>query len=92
MNEVLKSLQELKDLTILGVKTALTTKDVALLSGMSVNYIKKLVYLKKIPYYKSEGGKFTYFKKDEVEKWLLSVRTATNAEIEQKANEYLLKR
>ena len=74
MQEVLEQLQELKQLAVLGAKTALTMNDVCLLSGLSKSHLYKLVWSKKIPYYKSEGGKFTYFRKSEIEDWLLVCR------------------
>lgn len=85
MNEVLEQLQELKQLAVLGAKKALTVPDVCLLTGLSKSHIYKLVWSKKIPYYKSEGGKMTYFDKQEIESWLLAYRVPTEAEIEQKA-------
>lgn len=85
MEELLKELQELKQLTVLGAKTALTMNDVVLLTGLSKSHLYKLVWSKKIPYYKSEGGKMTYFNKQEIENWLLSYRVPTEAELEQKA-------
>lgn len=71
---ILTELQKLKDLTLLSVKTALTMDDVATLTGLKKSHIYKLVHYKRIPYYKSEGGKFTYFRKSEIEDWLLACR------------------
>jgi len=85
MQEVLEQLQELKQLAVLGAKTALTMNDVCLLSGLSKSHLYKLVWSKKIPYYKSEGGKMTYFNKQEIENWLLAYRVPTTEELEQKA-------
>lgn len=89
MQEVLEQLQELKQLAVLGAKTALTMNDVCLLTGLSKSHLYKLVWAKKIPYYKAaEGGKMTYFKKQEIENWLLAYRVPTEAEQEQKAIAY----
>lgn len=85
MDEVLEQLQELKQLAVLGAKNALTMNDVCLLTGLSKSHLYKLVWSKKIPYYKSEGGKMTYFNKQEIENWLLAYRVPTEAELEQKA-------
>ena len=85
MNEVLEQLQELKQLAVLGAKNALTMNDVSLLTGLSKSHLYKLVCAKKIPYYKSEGGKMTYFNKQEIENWLLAYRVPTEAEQEQNA-------
>lgn len=100
--EVLTKLQELEKLVLLsadnlanieklaliGAKEALNVEDLALLSGLSKSHIYKLIWAKKIPYYKSEGGKLVFFKKSEVENWLCFHRVATQTETEQQAINY----
>jgi excisionase family DNA binding protein len=88
--EVLNELQEIRQLTMLGAKKALTMSDCALLTGLSKSHIYKLVCFKKIPYYKSQGGKLTYFDKDEVNGWMLNRRIATADEIEREAANYIV--
>ena len=83
---------ELQKLTIALNKNVLTVGELALLSGLTKGYIYNLVHYKKIPHYKSEGGKLTYFKKDEVEKWLCATEVATQSETEQKAVAYCVTR
>lgn len=90
MDEVLKELAELKQLTVLGAKQALTMSDTALLTGLSKSHLYKLVCAKKIPYYKSEGGKLTYFDKNEVTAWQLQHRVKTTSELEVEAANYLV--
>ena len=90
MDEVLKELQELKNLTLLGAKQALTMGDAALLTGLSKSHLYKLVCFRQIPYYKSNGGKLTYFDKDELNKWMLSRRAKTNEEVEAEALAYVV--
>lgn len=85
MEEVLNQLQELKRLAVLGAKNVLNMDDVCLLSGLSKSHLYKLVWSKRIPYYKSEGGKMTYFNKQEIENWLMAYRVPTAAETEQAA-------
>ncbi len=85
-------LQELKKLAVLGAKDVLTMDDVVLLTGLSKSHIYKMVCYKKIPYYKGEGGKITYFSKKEVEEWCLKHRVATAEENEQAAAAYCLKK
>lgn len=75
---------ELQKLTIALNKNVLTVDELAMLSGLTKGYIYNLVHYKKIPHYKSEGGKLTYFKKDEVEKWLCAKYVPTQAETEAK--------
>ena len=90
--QILNELQELKKLTLLGVKKALTMSDCSLLTGLSKSHLYKLVCAKKIPYYKSDGGKLTYFDKQEIEAWLLLHRVKTTDEIETEAANYIVSR
>ncbi|MDR1973702.1 MAG: helix-turn-helix domain-containing protein [Bacteroidales bacterium] len=87
---LLSELQEIKQLTLLGVKQALTMNDTALLTGLSKSHLYKLVMQKKIPYYKSQGGKITYFNKDEIIAWQLQHRVKTTNEVETEAATYLV--
>jgi excisionase family DNA binding protein len=87
-SDLKNELQALKNLTLLGVKHALTMNDAALLTGLSKSHLYKLVMRKSIPYYKSSGGKITYFEKQELEKWMLSNRIPTNEEVESRATNY----
>ena len=88
--KILNELQELKKLTLLGVKKVLTMSDCSLLTSLSKSHIYKLVMNKKIPYWKSDGGKMTYFDKQEIETWLLQHRVKTIAEIESEAENYVV--
>jgi excisionase family DNA binding protein len=77
--EIIQSeLQEIKQLTLLAAKKALTMSDASLLTGLSKSHIYKCVCRKEIPYYKSSGGKLTYFDKDELNAWMLQHRVNTN--------------
>ena len=86
--EIKNELQQIKQLTLLGAKKALTMSDCALLTGLSKSHLYKLVCRKAIPYFKSQGGKITYFDKSEVEAWCLQHRVKTADEIEQEAANY----
>jgi excisionase family DNA binding protein len=90
MEDLKKELQELKNLTLLGVKKALNMKDAALLTGLSLSHLYKKVCSKEIPYYKSQGGKLTYFDKSEIEAWCLSHRVKTSSELETEAATYVV--
>jgi excisionase family DNA binding protein len=87
-SEIKSELQQIKQFTLLGAKKALTMSDVALLTGLSKSHLYKLCCAKKIPHWKSDGGKLTFFDKDELNKWLLSHRVKTSAEIESEAVTY----
>jgi len=88
--QLLNELQKIRELTLLGIKKALTMTDASLLTGLSKSHLYKLVCAKKIPYYKSQGGKLTYFDRRELEAWMLSGRIKTNAELEQEAADFLV--
>ena len=87
---ILSELQQLKQLTVLGAKKALTMDDAALLTGLSKSFIYKLVCRKSIPYYKSQGGKLTYFERDELNAWMLQNRVKTSAELETEAANFIV--
>jgi len=88
--ELKNELQQIKQLTVLGAKQALTMSDTALLTGLSKSHLYKLVCKKAIPYYKSQGGKLTYFDKDEVNNWCLQHRVKTSSELEAEATTYVV--
>ena len=62
----------------------LRVDDVAELIGSTRNGIYKLVFNRRIPHYKPTGGRL-YFKRSEIEAWLLSNRVAPMDELEQQA-------
>jgi len=88
--KVLSELQELKKIALLGSKRVLTMQDVALLTGLSMSCLYKKTHKKELPFWKSNGGKITYFDKSEIEDWCLSHRVKTSAEIESEAATYLV--
>ena len=88
--ELKNELEQIKQLSMLGAKKALTMNDTALLTGLSKSHLYKLVCSKKIPYYKSQGGKLTYFDKVEVEAWQLKNRVKTSSELEMEASNYIV--
>lgn len=89
---ILKELEEIKKLTLLSTKKVLTMDDVSLLTGLSKSHVYKLVSWKKIPHYKSNGGKLTFFEKTELEEWLLQNRVKTTDEIEAEAQIYCMQK
>ena len=64
-----------------GAKTILTLEEVAKYTNYSKSYIYKLTSRREIPCYKP-NGKQLYFKRTEIEEWLLTNRNKTNQEIE----------
>ena len=88
MEQVLNELKGIRQLTLLQAKKALTMKDVALLTGLSMSCLYKKCSSKEIPHWKSDGGKLTYFSKTEIEDWMLQHRVKTSSEIELEATNY----
>lgn len=88
------SLQELSDLvadkTIFCTKEVLTSEEVARYMGVSRSHLYKLTMRREIPHYKPRG-KICYFNRQEVEQWLQSNRVATDAELNNQANNYCMK-
>ena len=70
-------LERIERLTLLQAKEALNMEDAAAYTGLSKDHLYRLVSKKRIPYYKSEGGKLTYFSKTELCAWLLKHRVST---------------
>ena len=58
--------------------------------NISRSQMYKLTSLNLIPYYKP-NGKIIYFKKSEIDEWVLKNRNMTKDEIEREANNYILK-
>ena len=86
---ILNELQEIKQLTILSAKQALTMSDAVLFTGLSKSHLYKLVCYKRIPHYKSNGGKLIYFDKSELTAWQLQHRVKTTEELETEAASYI---
>ena len=88
-NEDLKALADLISANILSTtKEVLTAEEAARYMGMSMSYVYKLTNRGLIPYYKPTG-KMAYFKRTELEQWLLANRYATNAELEERAEDHM---
>jgi len=66
----------------------LTVKQTAEFLGFTEKYIRKLVFLKKIPYFKPLGGKIL-FDQEELEKLVRDSRVPSNSELAEKASALL---
>ncbi len=70
-------------------KEVLTIDEVGAYTGLSKSYLYKLTSTNQIPFYKP-NNKMVYFKRQEIEEWLLQNRRKTKAEIEGEAATYLV--
>jgi excisionase family DNA binding protein len=68
-------------------KEVMSIEDVALYTGMKKSYIYKLTSGGHIPYYKP-GGKYLFFKRAEIDQWLLSNRYGSADELNAEAKLY----
>ena len=69
---------------MISAKNILTADEAATMLDMKVSMIYSLTSKHKIPFYKPNGKKI-FFKKDELEQWVLSSRVSTDEELQQEA-------
>lgn len=82
---VLQVMTEIRDLLLLQ-KDVFTVSEVCSYTGFEKSYIYKLTSLRKIPHFKSPGGKNVFFKREEINIWLTQIRVKTTDEINSEAN------
>ena len=73
----------LEQLTLIGAKPVLDLEEAVVFTGLSRGHLYRLTSEKQIPYYKK--CRKLYFKKSELENWMLERRVPTQAEIEAQA-------
>ena len=69
-------------------KSVLNFNEVAEFTGLSKSHLYKLTSTGRIPHYKP-NGKYIFFDRVEIEKWLLRNRVKTIDEIEAEASTYV---
>lgn len=89
-NSNLQSNQEANSLPASPLKEILTIEEAAEFLSVSKSYLYKQTSAQAIPHYKPTG-KRCYFKRSELEAWILAGRISTKSEIAQRANAYCLK-
>ena len=72
------------------LKEILTIEEAAEFLSVSKSYLYKQTSAQAIPHYKPTG-KRCYFRRSELEAWILAGRISTKSEIVQRANAYCLK-
>lgn len=83
--ELTERLDRLESLLLAGTKEVLTLDECSIFTGYSKNHLYRLTSQRAIPFYKPMGGTI-YFRKSEIENWLLQNRKATEMEINSKAS------
>lgn len=81
-------IERIEKLLIINAKQVLNAGECALMLGISESRVRHLACDKDIPHYKK--GKLLFFKKSEIEDWMLRDRVPTNEEIREKASTYCL--
>lgn len=89
--EILQAIRDIRREINVLLKNVWSVADLAIVLNISESRVRHIVAEGTIPYYKPSGGKL-YFKREEIEAWLLSNRTASNAEIESQAATYFATR
>ena len=89
MEEIREQLNRIEQLALLSAKNALTIDDVAMLTGYTKQSLYRMTSMHQIPHYKP-NGKALFFKRDEIEEWMLQNRVDTIQESEQRALSYVM--
>lgn len=80
-------LARIETIVMVGQKDVLTIDECAAYLGYSKSHVYRLTSQRTIPFYKPMGGTI-YFRRSEIEDWMLQNRHATEAEISSKATTY----
>ena len=92
---VLEVMTEIRDLLLLQ-KEVFTISEVCSYTGFEKSYIYKLTSARKIPHFKSPGGKNVFFRRTEINEWLTQIKVKTideiNSEVERKTNDFKAKK
>ena len=89
-NSNLQSNQAANSMPASPLKEILTIEEAAEFLSVSKSYLYMQTSAHAIPHYKPTG-KRCYFKRGELEAWILAGRISTKSEIAQRANAYCLK-
>ena len=72
-------------------KEILSADEASKFLGMKKSYLYKLTMARKIPFYRPMG-KMVYFRKTELERWLLSNRCASDEELNREAQRFCMRK
>ena len=70
-------------------RNLMTTAEAADYLGVKKSYLNKLMMKKVIPYYKP-NGKLCYFDEADLDHWLRRIRIASDEELDQEAQKYII--
>jgi excisionase family DNA binding protein len=69
-DSIIEQLHHIREATLLLAKDIYTSDEAALFLGVKRSYLYELVRRRAVPYYKSRGGKLTYFRRSDLEAWM----------------------
>lgn len=78
-------IRELRTISLIGQKEVLDINEAALMMGLSKQTIYSMCRDRILPHYKSKGGKKSYFRKSELESWMLDTKVTTEQAIDAEA-------
>ena len=81
-------LDRIEKLTLIGAKTVLNLDETVLFTGFSKGHLYRLTSSRQIPHFKK--ARKLYFKKSELENWMLEDKVMTAKDIESQAATYVL--
>lgn len=79
-------LDEIKALTVISIKNALTVEEAALYMGMTAEYVRKMAKTRKIKSYRSKSGRGIYLHKKDLDKWMLATEVRSEEQIQEEVN------
>lgn len=80
-------LDRIESLTLIGAKNILDLDEAVLFTGFSKGHLYRLTSEKRIPHFKK--SRKLYFKKTELENWMLEQKILMEDEIQSKASTYV---
>lgn len=87
LEDLSNKLDNIRELTLIGAKTVLNLEETALFTGLSIGHLYRLTSGKQIPHFKK--NRKLYFKKAELEDWMLEQKILTEDEIQSRASTYV---
>lgn len=85
--EIKEQLDRIEQYAMIAAKSMLNIKEAAIILGMTIEGVRCLVRNNTLPYYKPNINRL-YFKKSELEDWMMQNRSKSMTEIESEAAAY----
>ncbi|WP_045467288.1 excisionase family DNA-binding protein [Sporocytophaga myxococcoides] len=89
LSDTLSLIQQVLLKLYINNKNILTFEEALIYLNVSDSFLYKKTYTNAIPHYQP-SGKLIYFKRDELDHWLLQNKVKSNSEIDNAANTYIL--